>query len=453
MRHALRRPGFTLVELLVVVGIMVVVATILIPVSLRLTERSQVATGISDVQGMLAQAKARAIATGKAYGVRFLAMRQEDRRVQPGGPDLAWYDRVEFIESQGDFNEGFVWGVVFDPTIPVPPGKVVRVPTWLSGINPTYPIADLPSEFVAFQVPTLWQQNNPLVPVANWPTTWRLYGPFGNISTGSPTGMGYLGGPPPPGNPTYPPLPGGRKQISPFSFSAATTELQSFVETGDLVEIAGVGQPYQVVAVNSPGAPIAGMPSNLLLDRALPHDIPMPMNGQPNYRILRQPRPVPGQPTKKLPGDVVIDLTPLTGGAMATNRDETGQLWMRGVSRGLAVTYPSGSTPAAVAPRYVDLLFSPSGQLISTARTFNANEGFTITGEGTVYLWAHPAASPNAWASGSMGAAAGNSDNQALISISAMSGGIGAYPVNQDAGTANPWIDAQRGRADGLGGL
>jgi hypothetical protein len=136
---------------------------------------------------------------------------------------------------------------------------------------------------------------------------------------------------------------------------------------------------------------------------------------------------------------------------MALNRNSTNSLWMRGVTRGINNSYG----PVGIAPRSVDLLFSPSGQLIPTTRTFVAGpptEGFTVSSDGIVYLWLHPKASPSAWNNGSMEAASGEADNQGMISINALSGGIGSYRINQDL-AGNPWADAQKGRADGVGGL
>ncbi len=456
-----RRAGFTLVEMLMVVGIMVLIASILVPVSLRFTERSNVSTGISVLQGQLAQARTRALATGKPAGIRLLAMRPEDRTVPPvpGGPALAWYDRIEYIEAEGEFCEGFVWAPV-DPNLvgagpppgPSPPNPqhLMLHPHFTGGASPLYPGVDRPARVDSIDV-------NPYIRTF----AGVVAGDFVSIAANR-TVFGPFENPGATPQPTFVNPPAGVqvRQLQAFSFALTSTALQPLVEADDILEIQGISQPYRILQVNKPfnlaganGQPARRTPSSLVVDRPLPHDINPPLSGQPNYRIYRQPRVVPGMSAQKLPGEVVIDLTPRTGLAVQTNRDVTDALWMRGVSQGITLTNPAPAPFPGVAPRYVDIMFSPSGQLMPGTRTFAANEFFTVSSDGILYLWLHPKAAPSAWANRSMTAASGELDNQGLISINGITGSVGSYRINQDAAAGNPWADAQKGRADGVGGL
>lgn len=421
-----RRPGFTLIEMMLVVGIVVILASILVPVALRFTERSSVSTGISMLQRYLAEAKSRAIAERKPSGIRLLAMRPEDRTTS-AGLGLPWYDRVEFIEAPGDFCEGFVWCYL-------PPGpRVINVPAWTR--DPTAPNVET---YAGVDPPTQVISGYTLPPgiplIAN-----RLYGAINNVNSL-------------PGMPASPLL----KQVIPFSFSP-TANMQPLVEIDDVVELNGVSQPYRVIGVNFN---VGIVPTYLELDRPLVQDVPMPLNGKPNYRVIRQPRPIGAKTAVKLPGGVVVDLAPgnnpiagLQNSPMPTgDRSQDGQIWMRGLSYGAIVPINwAGGNP--IAPRYVDILFNEAGQLVPTSRQFAPNESFAISGEGLVYLWTHQAGSPNSWAAGSPTAAEGNADNQALITINARTGQIASFPIDQDAASGNPWSNAQRGRAQGVGGL
>ncbi len=71
--------GFTLVELLVVIGVIVVISTFLLPAFTRIIESSNLASAINSVTVTLGNARARAIGTGRPAGVVFLFDAKEER--------------------------------------------------------------------------------------------------------------------------------------------------------------------------------------------------------------------------------------------------------------------------------------------------------------------------------------------------------------------------------------
>ena len=399
-----RRPAFTLVEMLLVLGVIVLIATLLVPITLRTISRSNVPQAVQQLQILIGQAKTRAMAEKRPQGIRLHPMENSLRTTASGVP-LNWYDRVQFIEDPGPFAEGFIWSPVTDP----PPGnpKLMRMPMWnsaASGIE-TFVLTSPPIELTNVDVTAQYIQNN--TPGLNFRRL--VYGPFGII----------------PGSPL-------RKQIVPFSFDNAGSAASNFVQVGDYLEIKGVGQLYRIELL------LAGTPSPLRLDRPLTQDIEAPVHGFPNYRIIRAPRPVPNMPIKPLASGVIIDLTPPTAGAAlgVSDRDTgggNGSMWMRGVSAG----YPA---PNTLLNGVVDIMFSPTGQVLAAPADI-------------MYFWVHTHGNPTAWANREPLSADGNADNQALVVIYCKTGQVASFPVEQGFPPANPWFNAQRGRAQGVGGM
>src|SRR5690348_856953 len=105
-----KRTGFTLVELLIVMGIIILAAAILVPVTLSLSERNQVPKAASLVENAIQQAKSRAIGERRPCGIR-LAAQDARRRTTAGNLGYAWFDEIQFIESPGDYSDAWVWGL------------------------------------------------------------------------------------------------------------------------------------------------------------------------------------------------------------------------------------------------------------------------------------------------------------------------------------------------------
>lgn len=430
------RAGFTLVEILLVLGIVVLLATLLVPLALRMQDRSNIPQGVQTIEQAIAEAKARAKLEKRVQGIRLLAMENQQRQLASGN-FVRWYDSIQFIEDPGPFAEGFVWAWVEDPLPVAGATKIFRMPTWLTAPSPveTYVMANPPADVWQVDVSYLAAAPTPL-PRAG---TNIVFGPFEQIPS-NPAGNTPLGG---------------RKQINPFSFLGPAA-LPAFVEVGDFLEINGIGQLFRITAIaSSQTAPVI-VPSRLTLDRPLPHDIQPPLNGYPNYKIHRQPRPVPNKPVKKLPRECIVDMQPPAAATSAApnvfpnaaDRDAAGALWIRGVSRGIPLlSLPPAAQNAANTSGTIDLLFSPTGELVRPAGQASPDD--------IVYLWVHTYGNPDAWQAGNAGAAAGNVDNQALVVIYARTGQVASFPVNHlfNGPPGDPWATAKQGRAQGMGGM
>src|SRR5262245_17537372 len=103
------RRGFTLVELLIVMGIIVLAAAILVPVTLSLSERNQVPKGASMIENALQMAKSRTLAEKLPAGIRLIQV-PANRRSIVSGPGFAWYNEIQFIQQPGDYVEAWLWG-------------------------------------------------------------------------------------------------------------------------------------------------------------------------------------------------------------------------------------------------------------------------------------------------------------------------------------------------------
>jgi prepilin-type N-terminal cleavage/methylation domain-containing protein len=137
--------------------------------------------------------------------------------------------------------------------------------------------------------------------------------------------------------------------------------------------------------------------TQLTLGSALPASIPsVPLTT--DYYFVRAARPLTGESTIKLPQDVIIDMS-------------TGH-----------------SSQTAVAGATVDILFSPSGELLTPQ----------FSGVGKVILWVRDVTKP-----------AGNTSDT-LIVIDMRTGLIAAQPVNTDPTLGDAYIYTKDGRSSGL---
>jgi prepilin-type N-terminal cleavage/methylation domain-containing protein len=170
--------------------------------------------------------------------------------------------------------------------------------------------------------------------------------------------------------------------------------LQYPVQPGDYLQVQG-GQAHLITHVYPPN-PVAGTPGYVLTATTLWDPVnlpPAPATATPpystaEYQIIRQPRPITGEPVLDLPNDVVIDMNPPPN--QHSVPDGT-----------VAVTTLSGLS--------YDILFTPSG---------------TVTGAigestGKIILWVRdPGQDPD------------QPGDQPLIVIFCRTGRSGGYPVN-----------------------
>ncbi|MBL8821141.1 MAG: prepilin-type N-terminal cleavage/methylation domain-containing protein [Planctomycetia bacterium] len=466
MNKTANRNGFTLVEILIVVGIIVLVAAIFVPVILNLTDRNQVPKGASLLENALSIAKTKAVELKRPYGVRLLAA-ANNTRATASGSMMAWYNQLQFIENPPEYSERWVWTSVGE-------SSTMFIPFWNTRFaDPTSPPAGVDS----INAPNL-SVSLPTIPAA---IRNQLQLTFG-------------GGPAPP-NPVY----NYRRHVlfSPIvtstgwfgnaninRFSAATNFQYNdgspdLVFAGDYIELNGTGQIYKIIFVSTGTflLPITPLPGNnaanarvhyLILDRPLPNEIVTPLNGQSNFRIVRSPRVVANIPTIDLPQDVVIDANPsfLVGG-VKNPVDVSGNIFMSGVGNGNAVPSAIGSgittseitglttvTAAQAAPMFIDILFSPTGEVLPTSQTNGLvapqgqNATFSVGASGLIALWVHQRGDPNLWAARQITAAQGNADNQALVAINTRTGFIGSYPINLTPGPSgvDPLYNARAGK-------
>lgn len=460
MNRTAKRNGFTLVEILIVVGIIVLVSAIFVPVILNLTDRNQVPKGASLLESALSKAKSRAVAEKRANGIRLIAA-QPGLRNTAAGLGFAWYDEIQYIEDPQDYAEHWVWGVTGNNA------AVVQQPFW--SIAPsTGPAAPSPGALPMgltnvtvrpgpYNFNALVDSGNTISPVV-FPREQCLFGPISIF-----VGMNQWNG-----NDPTPPL--FRSQRLQFDYHS---QIPRGVQPGDSIEVSGVGELFTVLAVSVQNQDVSLAPSSrvfvpiIVVDRPIPQDIIVPLNGRPNYRVIRQPRVVPALEPVRLPRDVIIDLTPsrvpLLG--LGADVDNPGaSIFMSGVSTGVTFRNIAGvggisgltdpvTAPPLIAPPYIDIMFSPSGEVLPTSQAFsftgpNRLAGFSVGASGLIALWVHQRGDPNLWAARQITAAQGNADNQALVAINTRTGFIGSYSINLKPGPSgvDPLYNARAGK-------
>ena len=184
----------------------------------------------------------------------------------------------------------------------------------------------------------------------------------------------------------------------------ATGADQFDVLPGDFIELYGIGPVHRIdkgiTATTLPLVASTTSIASLVIPTAS-------STAGPNYRVIRQPRPIPGEPLLEFPTSVGIDRNGAPGSGLPLSN------------------IPSRQPPAIGT---YEIIFSPSGSVVGDG---------TVTG--TVFLWVRDITVPmNTIADG----------RPSLICIQATSGFIASHPVDLVSG--NPYSYALDERSSGL---
>ena len=376
LRQVRRRPAFTLIELLVVIGIIILLATLAAAFLPNLDRNKGVPNGVAQLHGWINLGKQHAIRDGAARGVRLIPDPNDPTRVTS----------LEYIEQP-------------EPVAPRGPGIKVHLRT----MEQVY-------DDVVF----------PAAPHIGPLTVATLYQDPGN---------------------TYQPLPN-------------TTPPQNLwmnwegVQPGDCFQI--TGSPSQFASVrrftapplpSPPGLPpaptMAGKTfSQLVLDRVIEgtelHQVQlMPpvwvgnvIVTANNFRVIRQPRPLVGEPTLQLHKDVYIDLTRSHPCPTFVANPPPAGLGLKRFSNNHQLTsdWAPYVNPDTWLP-YLDILFNSSGAVANAPL-------------GQIFLWVQHVDRPN---------------DALLLSIYTRTGKTAPYSVfDVDVTQFDPYSFARTGQSPGL---
>jgi prepilin-type N-terminal cleavage/methylation domain-containing protein len=372
--------GFTLIEMLVVVVVVLVVTTLVVMATLRMQDKDMVPKGAGFMQGHLAKARTTALAEKKPTGIRLLISAQNPPGVTAPNTNPPWppfptdgllvVEQIQYIQDPGDFADG----CVTTDGDPLTAGD---------------------------------QQVHPETGVV-LPTSDPLYG---RLIYGPPsTALPYTG----------------------FSFgdNPSTTAIGGgAVLPGDAIQFNGGGQMARVESslavlsalgvtksVYHPSQTVAALNRTVLvLDRKLDHPVQLPNVLTPtvNYRIMRQPRPVPGEEPIKLPRNVFV--------IAADFRD---------------ALYPGGVQRRHSDPPFFangDILFDPSGRVVATSLE---NMFLWVSDVGGVEI--NPATNEPF------------DTNWAIVGIRTRTGAVSVYPVDISNVPNSYYNSARSGRGSGM---
>jgi prepilin-type N-terminal cleavage/methylation domain-containing protein len=183
------------------------------------------------------------------------------------------------------------------------------------------------------------------------------------------------------------------------------------VQIGDYLELNGGGQIHQITAVTAnQGALTATL--------TLASTVPVFAAGS-TWRIVRQPRLLPGEDVKQLPGDYVIELATTAYTPPLSLVPPYSSIQTRQIGTGIP---PNGAT-------FYDIIFSPTGAVVGTG----------TTGLGKIILYVRDTA------------VATTTGPPGLVAINIRTGFIGVYDVNAPTSTtADHYLYTEDGRSSGL---
>jgi Tfp pilus assembly protein FimT len=216
-------------------------------------------------------------------------------------------------------------------------------------------------------------------------------------------------------------------------YTAAGTENEFDVQNGDYLELYGGGYIRQIFSISTSSSTTTL--TTLTNSAAYPGASTSPSvpttaatSPGPNYRIVRQPRELPGEPTLTLPYNVGIDLT--------TPGSNVG-----GVSGATVAAWSNPPVRTSLNPTstysYREVVFSPAGAVIGS--------GNQQPYDGQIYLWVRDLTVANITSDPQQG-------DPTIIAVQTRSGLIGAYPVAPINTTYNndPFYLTKVARSSGL---
>ncbi len=196
-------------------------------------------------------------------------------------------------------------------------------------------------------------------------------------------------------------------------YSATNNEDQFDVQNGDYFELYGGGIVHQINSVTTASltALTPGTVQNTLLTM-IPKSAPYPgtttgtttlptggSSAGPNYRIIRQPRELVGEPVLTLPSNIAIDLNTFSAGPPLVNYSNPPQRSNLGGSSSYT---------------YREIIFSPTGAVIGSG---NQNPY-----DGQIYLWVRDISTIDIHTNPQLG-------YPTIVAVETRTGYIGAYPI------------------------
>jgi prepilin-type N-terminal cleavage/methylation domain-containing protein len=404
IKIAKRRKAFTLIEMLVVIGIMLVIAALAAAFAPRITDSANLSRAVDNLEQWLLTAKMRAKRDGLATGIRF---------VQAQGDPAGYYSQVQYIQQPDPISGGWLSSTQLSTgssvQAPPPYNPNTNQAIWLNGsmILQTPNPAGLPLA-VGTQQFTIPLQSGE-VAIYNLdatlggtplPSQWLVqpgdylelrdggvyqisgvvtFGPQPTLvpSTTSgwpqpavPVTILQLGANPPSVQTTYYANPATPPLATPATQVYLSTALWWNTTSPNLVFQVYQSTYEQSLVINSPGTT--------------------------NFRIIRQPRILIGEEPLTLPNNYAVDLTSA-----------------------------SGSNVQPGTSGFPEILFAPSGAVLGN----NAVNGFTA------FLAYDTTMTPY------------DSNRAGVIAVQTRTGFIGAYNV---APGSNPFAFVQLSRESGL---
>jgi prepilin-type N-terminal cleavage/methylation domain-containing protein len=418
-----RRAGFTLIEMLVVLFIIVILATLVVAIAPRISEQSRAARGADQLQGWLLIAKQRAKNGGRPAGLRLqVPVVTTTTALILGG------STATLTAMSGTQGNGILWSIVGD-TVPGnntgsnllvsdddkgSDAEVVHVLS-VSGnmITTANPFTHAPHpagasvRLLGFATTLQYIEQPDDFTVTGWydPSTQyirRL------IVSGTTAWLEPWPGPPTSPTPPGPPQPAGP------DFSSGVTNVNADewpVQSGDYLELYGGGQVHAIVniavyAVPNPTYPNPPYPNQVYwgqLTLASAPANPTSSTGTNQSRIIRSPRVLRGEQDLQMPASVAIDLS--------TNFLYGNQLPIDQLGN-------------------IDILFAPSGSVVGRAQTGPS-----------IILWVRDVSKDQI-----------TDGDPTLVATYVRTGFIAAHPIDlfsvQNGGS--PYTFTQDGRSSGL---